>query len=123
MPRNGKTQSQASGGTASHGFGLTETVEDIRKKLRADSSSSIFYSESCFDSNILQLDSNVAPRRCKLHGIGQQVPHNLLKPMWIAQDRSAFHNSALQSNAFGFGGRPDGIERGFYSFRESHRLQ
>ena len=83
MPDYGKTQAQSAMQTCSRRIRLAEPFEHVRKKFGFNPDARVHDADFRMALNLRQLHQNAAAVRRELHGIRNQVPHDLLKTIRI----------------------------------------
>ena len=75
---NGKAQPQAGELPSRTAVGLAKAVKDVGQQFRTDSLSGVAHLDLKTGLLAAQRDVDASPLGCELHGVRDQVPHDLL---------------------------------------------
>src|SRR5581483_2734939 len=123
VPDDAQAESKAGVGTRRAAVGLAETVEDEREKTRRDAFAGIAHRQLAVRVDTFEPDLHFPAARGELHGIGEEIPDDLLQAIVIAGNVSRCGvEHALDPNLLGVRRRPDHIDRGVDDLCEIKRL-
>ena len=101
-----QAQPQPAVAAGRRGVGLAEPLEDVRQELGPDAHAGVDDGDLDVRVDPLQEHLDAAPLGRELHGVGQQVPDDLLEPGRVARDRAGQRvEHLLEPDPLGLGGR------------------
>jgi len=86
VPRNRQTQADPAVGALDAPVGLPKRLEDMREKTGIDPPAGIAHRDFHGRLELAQHDVDAPPFGRKLHGVADQVPHDLLQSARVARD-------------------------------------
>ena len=89
MPRDGQADPEAPVPSRGARVGLPEVLEHVGKKLRRDALAAVGDDHLEIGLHAVQVDANRPSLRSELHGIGEQIPDDLLEPVAVASHQGA----------------------------------
>ena len=122
LPRDRQAQAQPAVLPRGRSVRLTECVEDVGEEASVDPLAGVddLDAESMVPR---EADGRRAVSSAELDRVRNQVPHDLLQPVWIAgRDRGADRDLGRQRDVFGRCGGAYDLHRGIDDVREIHRL-
>ena len=120
---DGEPQAQAAVPPRRAGVGLAEAVEDVREELGLDAHAGVDDADLDVRVDPLQEHLHLAALGRELHGVGEQVPDDLLEPGEVAGDGAGERIEHLvDADALGVGRRHDGGEGGLDDLGELQPL-
>src|ERR1700751_5633541 len=92
--------------------GLPESIEDERQEIGTNTDACIFYADLDVRVHPFQNYGDPAAARGKFHGVGEDIPQNLLQPIRIASHQTNLRiQQRTDTDVLRRRGLPHGIER------------
>ncbi len=120
---DGEAQSQSGSGPFEPRIRLTKALEHVRQELRPNPHHGVAHYDVDVRVHAFDAHLDAAPLRRELHGIRQQIPHDLLQPVGIARYRAdAWIDNYLQADLLRIGRRLHRRDGVVHDDRQLHRL-
>src|SRR5262249_61420544 len=86
VAHNRQSQSQTALLSRGRALGLTETVKDVREKIRTDALTGVAHGDFDLRLALSQLHLHAPASRCELDRVREQVPDDLLQALRVGED-------------------------------------